>query len=65
LIKSHDPEPQQWTKWIEQWVALIDQTGIYKLEGHPVSIRLDDMRASDYLVSQQLDFDQLTPPGKK
>jgi len=62
LIKSHDPDPQQWTQWIDQWVALIDQTGAYKLDGYPTAILLDDMRASDYVASHQLDFDQLTPP---
>jgi hypothetical protein len=60
LIKSHDPESHQWTQWIENWQNLIDQTGRYTLEGPLRLVRLEDMRASEYLASHMLDLDHLS-----
>jgi hypothetical protein len=60
LIKGHDPIPQQWMDLIAKWEKLIDQTGRFKLDGPPRLLRLEDMRASDYVASQHLDLDHLS-----
>jgi hypothetical protein len=60
LIKHSDPPNQQWTHWIDDWSKLIDQTGVYAMDG-PVQVRfLDDMHASEYVASQPLDLDHLS-----
>jgi hypothetical protein len=60
LIKRDDPDPAQWPKWTAEWVKRIDQTGRYVLDGEPRLTRLEDLRASEYLSSQQLDLDHLS-----
>jgi hypothetical protein len=62
LIKSHDPEPQDWPKFAAEWGGLIADPGaVYTLDGQPRVVRLEDMKASEYVASYQLDLDQLTP----
>jgi hypothetical protein len=60
LIKGDDPDPQEWTKFIGSWEELVDQRGRFKLDGPARLLRLEDMRASEYLASQPLDFDSLS-----
>jgi hypothetical protein len=60
LIIKDDPAPQQWTKWINEWEGLIDQTGRFKLKGPLRLRRLEDMRASEYVGSYPLDLDHLS-----
>jgi hypothetical protein len=61
LIKGEDPDPQEWTRFVPFWEGLIDQKGRFRLDGPPRLLRLDDMRASEYLASQALDMDYLSP----
>ena len=60
LIKRGDPDKQQWLHFMAEWVKLIDQTGRYVLDSEPRLRRLDDMRASEYFASHQLDLDHLS-----
>jgi hypothetical protein len=60
LVKTGDPDPQEWMKLINDWEKLIDQKGRFKLDGPPHLLRFEDMRASEYLTSQQLDLDYLS-----
>jgi len=60
LIKRGDPAKQDWLRWLAEWVKLIDQTGRYVLDGEPRLRRLEDMHASEYLASHQLDLDHLS-----
>jgi hypothetical protein len=61
LIKGHDPKSQDWPKFAREWGGLIaDASGVYFLDGLPRVVRLEDMKASEYLDSYQLDLDQLS-----
>jgi hypothetical protein len=60
LIKRADPDKERWLYWMTDWVKLIKQTGAYTLDGPPRLLRFEDMRASEYLASQQLDLDHLS-----
>ena len=44
---------------VDQWLALFDQTGRFRLEP-PVACRQDDMTARDYVESDHLDLDRLS-----
>jgi hypothetical protein len=60
LIKKDDPDPEKWTYYLEQWHALIDQSGRYKVPDPFRVVRFNDITAQDYLDSQRLDFDDLS-----
>ena len=61
FIKDADPvdAPVDWSSFVDQWLALFDQTGRFRLEP-PVACRLDDMTARDYVESDHLDLDRLS-----
>ena len=61
FIKEADPvdAPVDWSSFVDQWLALFDQTGRFRLEP-PVACRLDDMTARDYVESDHLDLDRLS-----
>ncbi len=62
FIKDRNPTPQQWNAFLGQWETLLDQSGRYKI-GEPFHIvDIDDITAKDYVESQRLDYDQLSPP---
>jgi hypothetical protein len=61
LIKGDDPQPNNWQHYAAAWGQLFnDPAGVYTLDGVPRVVRLEDMRASEYLASHHLDWDQLT-----
>lgn len=51
--------PVDWSSFVDQWLALFDQTGRFRLES-PIACRLDDMTARDYVESDHLDLDRLS-----
>ena len=61
FIKDADPvdAPVDWASFVDQWLALFDQTGRFRLDP-PVACRLDDMTARDYVESDHLDLDRLS-----
>ena len=61
FIKDADPvdAPVDWSSFVDQWLALFDQTGRFRLES-PIACRLDDMTARDYVESDHLDLDRLS-----
>ena len=61
FIKDADPvdAPVDWSSFVDQWLALFDQTGRFRLEP-PIACRLDDMTARDYVESDHLDLDRLS-----
>ena len=63
FIKDADPvgAPVDWPSFLDQWLALFDQTGRFRLDP-PVSCRLEDMTARDYVESDHLDLDRLSVP---
>ena len=63
FIRDADPvdAPVDWSSFVDQWLALFDQTGRFRLEP-PIACRLDDMTARDYVESDHLDLDRLSVP---
>ena len=61
FIKDADPvdAPVDWSSFVDQWLALFDQTGRFRLDP-PTACRLDDMTARDYVESDHLDLDRLS-----
>ena len=61
FIKDADPvdAPVDWLFFLEQWIALFDQTGRFRLDP-PIACRLEDMTARDYVESDRLDLDRLS-----
>ena len=61
FIKDADPvdAPVDWSSFVDQWLALFDQAGRFRLEP-PVACRLDDMTARDYVESDHLDLDRVS-----
>ena len=61
FIKEADPVDVQvdWPRFLDQWLALFDQTGRFRLDP-PIACRLEDMTARDYVESDHLDLDRLT-----
>ena len=63
FIKDADPVDVQvdWPALLDQWLALFDQTGRFRLDP-PIACRLEDMTARDYVESDHLDLDRLSVP---
>jgi hypothetical protein len=63
FIKDADPLDVQvdWPTFLDQWLALFDQTGRFHLDP-PIACRLEDMTARDYVESDHLDLDRLSVP---
>ena len=61
FIKDSDPVDVQveWSMFLEQWLALFDQAGRFRLDP-PIACRLEDMTARDYVESDHLDLDRLS-----
>ena len=61
FIKEANPMDVQvdWTKFLDRWLALFDQTGRFLFEP-PIACRLDDLTARDYVESDRLDLDRLS-----
>ena len=61
FIKDADPvdAPVDWPLFVDQWIALFDQTGRFRLDP-PIACRLEDMTARDYVESDRLDLDRLS-----
>ena len=51
--------PVDWPLFVDQWIALFDQTGRFRLDP-PIVCRLEDMTARDYVESDRLDLDRLS-----
>jgi hypothetical protein len=60
LIKDHDPDKEEWFRWVGEWEKLMDQSGQYRLDGPPRLRRLEDMLASENVGSHRLDLDNLS-----
>jgi hypothetical protein len=65
FITDSDPAGMapDWTTWIEQWAALVDQSGRFRVET-AMPCRLEDMTGRDYFDSDRLEFDQLSTAGE-
>ena len=65
FIKDADPADAEadWPTHMDQWLALFDQTGRFRLDP-PTACRLEDMTARDYVESDHLDLDRLSVPGQ-
>ena len=52
FVKNSDPEnvDADWPSFLDQWIALFDQTGRFRLDP-PTACRLEDMTARDYVES--------------
>lgn len=63
FVKESDPEDidPDWPTFLDQWLALFDQTGRFRLDA-PIACRLEDMTARDYVESDHLDLDRLSVP---
>ena len=63
FVKDADPADVQadWAKFLEQWLALFDPPGRFRLDP-PIACRLEDMTARDYVESDHLDLDRLSVP---
>jgi hypothetical protein len=63
FIKDGDPEniDANWQELLDQWLALFDRTGRFKLDP-PIACRLEDITARDYIESDHLDLDRLSVP---
>ena len=64
FIKENDPDgvaAVAWPDLADEWLALFDQTGRFRLEP-PTVCRLGDMTAQDYIESDRLDLDSLSVP---
>lgn len=63
FIKDTDPVDTEvdWPTHMDQWLALFDQTGRFRLDP-PTACRLEDMTARDYVESDLLDLDRLSVP---
>ena len=61
FVKEADPADVQadWPTFLDQWLALFDQTGRFRLD-LPIACRLEDMTARDYVESNHLDLDRLS-----
>ena len=61
FVKDADPVGvcSDWPTFLEQWLALFDQTGRFRLDP-PIACRLEDMTARDYVGGDQLDLDRLS-----
>ena len=53
-----------WQPFLDQWLALFDQTGRFRLDP-PIACRLEDMTAQDYVGSDSLDLDRLSGPDRR
>lgn len=58
-----DSKPD-WSGWANEWKEVFNPTGAYK-ELKFLAVELKDLRASDYVKSVRLDFDQLSVPKLK
>ena len=65
FIKDTDPADAEadWPTHMDQWLALFDQTGRFRLDP-PTACRLEDMTARDYVESDHLDLDRLSVRGQ-
>lgn len=65
FIKDADPTDAEadWPTHMDQWLALFDQTGRFRLDP-PTACRLEDMTARDYVESDHLDLDRLSVRGQ-
>ena len=61
FIKDADPVDASvdWRFFLEQWIALFDQTGHVRRDP-PIACRLEDMTARDFVESDRLDLDRLS-----
>ena len=61
FIKDADPVgvPVDWPMWLDQWLALFDRTGRFRLDA-VIACRLEDMTARDYVESDRLDLDRIS-----
>lgn len=61
FIKESEPSGcnPDWAKMLDDWVALIDQSGRFQVDAALV-VRLQDITAQDYVDSDPLDYERLS-----